>query len=67
MKAPEPTLRCALCGARYTAAQGRTCPDGCPLQRGCKLLRCPRCGYETPAPTRLTRWLAHWLAGEEAP
>jgi hypothetical protein len=57
---------CALCGARYALAEGRACRPGCPLGRGCDLLRCPFCGYETPAPTPLTRWLDRWIRGKGA-
>lgn len=55
------TVVCALCGTRYSEAEGRVCHAGCPLERGCQLLGCPNCGYETPAPSRLTRWLGRWF------
>lgn len=61
MSATGPIVTCPLCGARYPEEAGRACHQGCPLARGCQLLGCPRCGYETPAPTRLTRWLTRWL------
>jgi hypothetical protein len=59
------TVTCRLCGACWAEAEGRACHAPCPLGRGCALLRCPRCGYETPAPTRLTRWLSRWLQQTE--
>jgi len=51
-------IRCPLCGGEYSEQDGAACQPGCPLSSGCRLLRCPYCGYEIPAPTRLTRWLA---------
>jgi len=61
-------IPCPLCGTDYDEAQGRACRSGCPFQAGCRLLRCPHCGYEIPVPGRLTRWLMRWLdrrAGRE--
>jgi len=51
------SVTCPLCGTHYGEAEGRACRSGCPLDRHCGLLSCPTCGYEVPAPTRLTRWL----------
>lgn len=56
-------ITCPLCGTSYSAAEGRRCHTACPVHRRCELLSCPHCGYEVPAPTRLTRWLARWLGG----
>jgi DNA-directed RNA polymerase subunit RPC12/RpoP len=59
-------IRCPLCGTRYSPAEARACRTACPLHDGCGLLRCPRCGHEVPAPTRLTRWLSRLLGRSEA-
>jgi hypothetical protein len=56
-------LTCTLCGAHYDEAAARACRPACPLGRACGLLRCPRCGWETPPATRLTRWLAREQSG----
>jgi hypothetical protein len=48
---------CPLCGHRFTREQGTAACAGCPLARGCNLVRCPRCGYETVAESRLGRLL----------
>ncbi len=58
-------VTCPLCGARYREEDGRTCRARCPLERGCRLLRCPECRYEVPAPSRLTRALARWFGVAE--
>jgi len=54
-------ITCPLCGMRYHEGDGRACRTACPLHAGCALLRCPACGYEVPAPTRLTRVMSRWL------
>jgi len=51
-------ITCAVCGTRYAEAEGRVCHTACPLAGGCRLLSCPYCAHETPAPTPLTRWLS---------
>jgi ribosomal protein S27E len=62
MIAADTCVTCPLCGTRYAEPSGRICHAGCPLAPACKLVRCPACGYEIPAPTRLTRWLSRRLA-----
>jgi hypothetical protein len=56
---------CPLCGARWDEGAGRVCRSACPLASGCRLLRCPHCGYEVPAPGPVTRGLARWLGRAE--
>jgi hypothetical protein len=65
MTAGESQVTCPLCGTCYSETEGRVCYSGCPLQRSCQLLSCPSCGYEIPAPTRITRWLTAWLKRPE--
>ena len=50
---------CPLCGHRFDAG-ALTCHEQCPLGRGCNLVCCPACGYETVDETssRLARRLA---------
>jgi hypothetical protein len=59
-------VTCVACGASWTAAAGRACTAGCAFGGRCGFLRCPVCGWETPAPTALARWLGRWLGGERA-
>ena len=46
-------MKCAMCGCEFSCEQAATACAGCPLARGCKLIRCPKCGYETVAGSRL--------------
>ncbi|HXQ23203.1 MAG TPA: hypothetical protein VN812_16115 [Candidatus Acidoferrales bacterium] len=57
----EQEITCPFCGTHYSEAEGRVCHVECPLQRQCRLLSCPYCAYEVPAPSRLTRRLSRWL------
>ena len=42
-------LTCPLCGHRFDAA-GHVACNSCPLQRGCQMVCCPECGYQTVDP-----------------
>ncbi|MEJ2708161.1 MAG: hypothetical protein P8074_11155 [Anaerolineales bacterium] len=44
---------CTMCGYRFDPSQ-RTACSGCPVQRGCQLICCPSCGFETVDPSRST-------------
>jgi hypothetical protein len=39
-------MKCALCGFDFTLDDVR-CDPACPLARGCPVVCCPRCGYQT--------------------
>jgi hypothetical protein len=61
MRHRDELITCALCGTRYTEAEGRVCRADCPLHRTCGLLSCPYCAHEVAPRSRLTRWLTRWL------
>jgi rubredoxin len=42
-------MKCTLCGHVFDEATAATGCRGCPLVNGCELIRCPKCGFETPA------------------
>lgn len=45
---PERTVQCALCGHRFQpSAEAMSC-GSCPMNRRCRVLCCPHCGYEFP-------------------
>ena len=41
-------MRCAFCGNEFSEEEGIRGCRNCPLGKGCKMLKCPRCNYETP-------------------
>ena len=66
MNADANMITCAVCGTRFSEAEGRACHVECPLEGQCQLLSCPYCAHEVPAPTRLTRWLSRWFGRSAA-
>jgi len=50
-------MKCGMCGYEFDAAAAETACNGCPLVKGCHLVRCPRCGYEMPPEAKLVGWL----------
>jgi Fe2+ transport system protein FeoA len=42
---------CPMCGSRFDPAQTSRC-DTCPMHKGCALVCCPECGYNTVDPRR---------------
>jgi rubredoxin len=51
-------MKCTLCGHEFSAEGGsasggnesgtKVACKGCPIKKGCKLIKCPKCGFETP-------------------
>ncbi len=41
-------MKCSMCGLEFEERTAAAACAGCPLNRGCKLIKCPRCGFETP-------------------
>jgi hypothetical protein len=37
------THNCPLCGLDFS---GEACHSSCPMSRGCRMVKCPRCSYE---------------------
>lgn len=36
---------CPLCSCHF-GGSGESCHSSCPMSRGCKMIKCPRCNYE---------------------
>ena len=53
-------MKCALCGYEFREEEGQAACAGCPLARGCRLVRCPNCGYDMPAEPKLITALKAW-------
>lgn len=60
------TITCMMCGEIYSPQQNNTCTTqactSCPINQGCSLVRCPRCGFEGIDPSRstLARLFSRW-------
>jgi hypothetical protein len=42
-------MRCAFCGHEFSEEEAIQGCGGCPVGKGCQMLKCPRCNYEIPA------------------
>jgi Fe2+ transport system protein FeoA len=55
---------CPLCGTDFEHAE---CRHGCPMSRGCAMVRCPRCGYEFVESGKFADMLRRWIRRSPAP
>ncbi len=55
-------LTCTMCGENFDPATHTAC-QSCPLQKGCSLVCCPRCGFEMVdvSQSRLASFVSRWL------
>jgi hypothetical protein len=60
-------LTCTMCGHLFSPDRQSAC-QGCPLQKGCQLVRCPACGFEMVDPQQsvLARWAKRIFKLDEA-
>jgi hypothetical protein len=45
---PGREVQCALCGYRFRPSAETMSCAGCPIDRRCRVICCPNCGYEFP-------------------
>ncbi len=56
MTSPSPQpLECPLCSLQF--ACGEEVCASCPLNAGCDIARCPRCGYSFPRTSQIVEWV----------
>jgi len=49
-------MKCAFCGLVFDKEASQACCRGCPMSGGgCRMVRCPNCGYETPVAPEMKR------------
>lgn len=41
-------MKCTLCGHLFNEKMADRACSGCSMMKGCKLIKCPNCGFETP-------------------
>lgn len=41
-------MKCTVCGFEFNEKNAQESCKSCPMMKGCKLIRCPNCGFETP-------------------
>ncbi len=49
-------MKCTLCGYNFDENEAPRSCKGCPVMKGCKLIRCPNCSFETP---REPKWIKY--------
>lgn len=47
-------IKCGLCGFEFNENEAQTACEHCSMKKTCKLIKCPKCGYEMPLEPR---WL----------
>jgi len=50
-------MKCGLCGNEFDENQALCACKSCPMMKGCKLIKCPRCGFEMPPTPKMPKWL----------
>jgi len=48
-------MKCGFCGYEFSPQEGIAACSVCPLAKNCRLVRCPRCGFEMPPEATLVR------------
>jgi hypothetical protein len=51
---------CTFCGKEFQEEQAQKGCAACALTKGCQMLRCPHCGYETPREPAWVKRVKSW-------
>ena len=41
-------MKCSLCGHEFKEEEAASACASCAIMKGCRLIKCPNCGFETP-------------------
>jgi rubredoxin len=52
-------MKCSLCGYHFEDDESMIECGGCIFSKGCNMVRCPNCGFETPAESKKVNVLKH--------
>ncbi len=58
-------MKCGFCGHELTEEGIAKACQGCGAFGGCRLVKCPRCGYEQPQIPKWLQKLAQWSKRKE--
>lgn len=53
-------IRCSFCTYEFSEAEGEKACARCAFFGGCRMVKCPRCGYEMPQTPGLFKLLKKW-------
>lgn len=54
---------CPLCGRQFDPKTNQACLK-CPFKKGCQMVCCPNCGYQTVVEGKLGNAVKRWLLKE---
>jgi rubredoxin len=57
-------MKCSLCGYEFEEDAAQESCKGCPVSRGCNMVKCPNCGYDEPKEPRLIKALRKLFKGK---
>ena len=57
---PNFSTRCGFCAHEFSEVDGEMACGKCAHFGGCKMVMCPRCGYEMPQTPKLIKMLRQW-------
>lgn len=53
-------MKCSLCGCEFNEQEGKGGCNTCHVFGACNMIRCPNCGYETPAEPKIIKRFKKW-------
>lgn len=56
-------MKCTLCGYEFDEKNAGEACKNCPIMKGCRLIKCPNCGFETPPEPK---WLKYFKKGRKS-
>ena len=54
-------MRCPFCGKAFDEESARESCGSCAVFGGCRNVKCPHCGYESPEEPGLVKWFKRKL------
>ena len=58
-------MKCPLCGHQFREDEGKAACKGCLMASGCRMIKCPNCGYDIPEEPRLIKAFKAWKERRE--
>lgn len=56
-------VTCGFCAQEFEVDRAQPTCQACPVGSGCRLVRCPHCGFDNPETPRWIERLENWLSG----
>jgi rubredoxin len=58
-------MRCGFCGYEFEEAEGLKGCKNCPMNSGCKMVKCPKCNYENPPEAGLVKGIKNLFSKDK--